>query len=81
MYMTQSVNGLLRGLETMANEVERRAKAGGALDEDFLFEYQPKSYVFGVQDMMKNLAILAKAPERHAEFFEMYVDLPETTND
>lgn len=68
----------LSGLLTQVNRLMDDLEPGTVVDEYFLEQHNIGSLVFGIEEIGRHLAILALQPERHAEFFDLYVDLPRT---
>lgn len=71
--MKQSLRGLARNLRSLAEAVVERAESGQPIDDDFLYENQPQLAAFSVDELVQNLAELRDHPEKHAEFFALYV--------
>lgn len=74
--MQVSLAGLTHNLRAFVDEVVRRAEAGKALDDEFLYEWQPGYTAFGFEELVRHLGLVQAGQASFEEFFEVYVDAP-----
>lgn len=71
--MKLSLIGLAQAFQSLADAVVARAESGAPIDDDFLYQHQPQLSAHFFEELTRNLAELRDHPEKHAEFFAIYV--------
>lgn len=72
--MKMSLPGLVANLTALAEDLEARIMAGDPIDEDWLFEHQPRLQAFMVGEVLRNLRLVANDPTSLEEFLD-FVDV------
>lgn len=72
--MKMSLPGLARNLRAMCDELVEHVEHGEVVDEDFVMEHQPRGTAFMVEEVLRNLRLVAADPTRLQEFLD-FVDV------